>query len=133
MQEMLLRSILAACDGSVIAFRQKALKALAGVVERDPSLFTQVSKLLVRRSQRLTPDKPEIERTLEQRMLDQSPAVRDAALELLSRYVAYNAKLASQYLPRILLRVAVSASLVTSKTSSRRLHRRMPVSVFASE
>ena len=48
-------------------------------------------------------------------MLDQSPAVRDAALELLSRYVAYNAKLASQYLPRILLRVAVSASVVLGR------------------
>ena len=78
-------------------------------------------------------NQPEIERTLEQRMLDQSPAVRDAALELLSRYVAYNAKLASQYLPRILLRVAVSASVVTAKTFSRRLHRRTLVSVFASE
>jgi cohesin loading factor subunit SCC2 len=89
--ESLLVHILGACEGAVIAFRQKALKALASIVEQDPPIFLQDN----------------VRQAVEKRLLDSSPAVRDAALEMLGRYVVYRPELAKQYLPKIAERINV--------------------------
>ena len=88
----ILSHVLNACEGAVIAFRQKALKALSSIVEQDSSIYFQ----------------PNVRLAVEKRLMDSSPAVRDAALEMLGRYVVYNPELAAQYLPRIAERVTVS-------------------------
>ena len=88
----ILSHVLNACEGAVIAFRQKALKALSSIVEQDSSIYFQ----------------PNVRLAVETRLMDSSPAVRDAALEMLGRYVVYNPELAAQYLPRIAERVTVS-------------------------
>lgn len=38
----LLRAVLMSCEGAVIAFRQKALKALSSIVEQDSKMFLAV-------------------------------------------------------------------------------------------
>lgn len=43
-------------------------------------------------------------------MLDSSPAVRDAALELVGKYVVARPDLAAEYLPKICARTNVSRS-----------------------
>lgn len=88
----LLSHVLGACEGAVIAFRQKALKALASIVEQDPTIFLQ----------------PDVRQAVEKRLMDSSPAVRDAALEMLGRYVVYRPELAQEYLPKIGERINVS-------------------------
>jgi len=92
--DLLLLQVLKACEGAVIAFRQKALKALASIVEQDPSIFLQ----------------DDVREAVEKRLMDSSPAVRDAALEMLGRYVVYRPELAKEYLSKIEERINVSQS-----------------------
>lgn len=87
----LLSHVLGACEGAVIAFRQKALRALASIVEQDPAIFLQ----------------PDVRAAVEKRLMDSSPAVRDAALEMLGRYVTYRPELAQEYLNKIGERINV--------------------------
>lgn len=83
--DTLLTHVLGACEGAVIAFRQKALKALASIVEQDPSIFLR----------------EDVREAVEKRLMDSSSAVRDAALEMLGRYVVYRPELAKEYLVKI--------------------------------
>lgn len=99
MMEALIERILESCDGSVIAFRQKALKALGAIVEQDSSIFFQ----------------PNVRLAVEKRLMDSSPAVRDAALDMLGRYVVYNPELAVQYLPNIAERITDSGLSVRKR------------------
>lgn len=46
-------------------------------------------------------------KTIENRMLDSSPAVRDAAIELVGKYIVGRRDLAIEYLPKIAERVNV--------------------------
>lgn len=89
--DMLLAHVLRACEGAVIAFRQKALKGLASIVEQDPSIFLQ----------------EDVRVAVEKRLMDSSAAVRDAALEMLGRYVVYRPELAQEYLSKIEERINV--------------------------
>lgn len=89
--ETLLSHVLRACEGAVIAFRQKALKALASIVEQDPTIFLR----------------EDVREAVEKRLMDSSAAVRDAALEMLGRYVVYRPELAQEYLTKIEERVNV--------------------------
>lgn len=97
--EPLLAQILQSCEGAVIAFRQKALKALGSIVEQDPAIFFQEN----------------VRKAVEKRLMDSSPAVRDAALEMLGRYVSSNPKLAAEYLPRIGERITDSGLSVRKR------------------
>ena len=99
MMEALIERILESCDGSIIAFRQKALKALGAIVEQDSSIFFQ----------------PNVRLAVEKRLMDSSPAVRDAALDMLGRYVVYNPELAVQYLPKIAERITDSGLSVRKR------------------
>ena len=57
----------------------------------------------------------DVRAAIEKRLLDNSPLVRDAALEMLGRYVVYDSRLAIQYLPRILDRITDSALSVRKR------------------
>ena len=94
----LVHMILAACDATAVAFRTKALRDVSLIVHEDPDLFLQ----------------PDMRRTIEGRMRDASPAVRDAALELVGRYVVTRPELAKLYLPQICQR-ATDAGLSVRK------------------
>lgn len=88
--EPLLHRILSTCDATSVTFRTKALRAVGLIVHEDPDLFLE----------------PDIRHTIESRMRDASPAVRDAALELVGKYVVNQPGLAAEYLPQICQRAA---------------------------
>ena len=70
--------------------RTKALKALGQIVTSDPSILSA----------------PNVRRGIETHLLDSSPAVRDAAVELIGKYIIDSPKFASDYYQRIADRIA---------------------------
>lgn len=90
MADLFLERILATSASPSVTFRSKALKALALVVAKDETVFLQES----------------VKHCIENRMLDSSPAVRDATVELVGKYVASRPDLAVAYLPQLSARVA---------------------------
>ncbi|ORY37374.1 sister chromatid cohesion C-terminus-domain-containing protein, partial [Leucosporidium creatinivorum] len=87
--EPLLDNIVNASDSSAVGFRTKALRDIGLVVAQDPELFHQAN----------------VRKSIESRMHDSSPAVRDAAIELVGKYVVSRPDLASEYLPQICERI----------------------------
>ncbi|BGP35332.1 Sister chromatid cohesion protein 2 [Rhodotorula toruloides] len=85
MYQALLDRIVDASESTQVTLRTKALRAVSLVVAQDPDLFHQDN----------------IRRTIENRMLDSSPAVRDATIELVGKYVVSRPDLAKQYLPKL--------------------------------
>ncbi|BGP51653.1 Sister chromatid cohesion protein 2 [Rhodotorula kratochvilovae] len=81
----ILTRIVDASESAQVAQRTKALRATSLVVAQDPDLFHQDN----------------IRRSIENRTLDSSPQVRDAAIELVGKYVVSRPDLAVQYLPRL--------------------------------
>jgi hypothetical protein len=96
--DAILSHILVASELATATFRTKALRALGLIVEQDPNIFFQTS----------------VRRTIENRLLDSSPAVRDAALDMLGKYVVINPQLAVECLPRILDRINVRTCFCVS-------------------
>ncbi|KAK4330559.1 Sister chromatid cohesion protein 2 [Rhodotorula toruloides] len=85
MYQALLDRIVDASESTQVTLRTKALRAVSLVVAQNPDLFHQDN----------------IRRTIENRMLDSSPAVRDATIELVGKYVVSRPDLAKQYLPKL--------------------------------
>jgi cohesin loading factor subunit SCC2 len=85
MYQALLDRIVDASESTQVTLRTKALRAVSLVVAQDPDLFHQDN----------------IRRTIENRMLDSSPAVRDATIELVGKYVVSRPDLAKHYLPKL--------------------------------
>lgn len=81
----LLTRIVDASESAQVTLRTKALRAISAVVAQDPGLFHQEN----------------VRRSIEGRMLDSSPAVRDASIELVGKYVVGRPDLAVQYLPKL--------------------------------
>ncbi|GAA5903419.1 hypothetical protein JCM8208_001915 [Rhodotorula glutinis] len=81
----ILTRIVDASESAQMGQRAKALRAISLVVAQDPDLFNQDN----------------IRRSIENRMLDSSPMVRDASIELVGKYVVTRPDLAVQYLPRL--------------------------------
>ncbi|CAG8456254.1 3230_t:CDS:10 [Acaulospora colombiana] len=79
--DTILSRILVSLDMGVVAFRTKALRALGQVVVCDPSILSQVN----------------VRQTIAQRLSDNSPAVRDAAIDLVGRYLAQKPEITEQY------------------------------------
>jgi cohesin loading factor subunit SCC2 len=77
---------------SAVALRTKALKALSLIAAVDADILAQ----------------PAVRAAFESRMSDPSPAVRDAAVDLVGKYVVERPELAVEYYPQIALRVSVS-------------------------
>ncbi|KAJ1927700.1 Sister chromatid cohesion protein 2 [Tieghemiomyces parasiticus] len=87
--DAILARILAALDLSAVALRTKALRALGQIVGHYPALLAQ----------------PNVKVALNQRLSDSSPAVRDAAVELVGRYLAGRPALVPQYYPALSARI----------------------------
>ncbi|CAG8488506.1 3073_t:CDS:10 [Acaulospora morrowiae] len=79
--DSILSRILVSLDTGVVAFRTKALRALGQVVVCDPSILSQVN----------------VRQTIAQRLSDNSPAVRDAAIDLVGRYLSQKPEITEQY------------------------------------
>ncbi|GAA5984976.1 hypothetical protein JCM11641_005602 [Rhodosporidiobolus odoratus] len=90
MYPALLDRIVDASESAQVTLRTKALRAVSLVVAQDPDLFYQDN----------------VRRSIENRMLDASPAVRDASIELVGKYVVSRPALARQYLPKLLDRLS---------------------------
>ncbi|RDX49866.1 hypothetical protein OH76DRAFT_1556053 [Lentinus brumalis] len=86
----ILAVVLQALDAPPVFMRTKALKALGQIVTSDPSILSA----------------PNVRRGIETHLLDSSPAVRDAAVELIGKYIIDSPTLASDYYQRIADRIA---------------------------
>ncbi|KAI0823297.1 hypothetical protein BC628DRAFT_1504458 [Trametes gibbosa] len=86
----ILTVVLQALDAPPVFMRTKALKALGQIVTSDPSILSA----------------PNVRRGIETHLLDSSPAVRDAAVELIGKYIIDSPKFASDYYQRIADRIA---------------------------
>ncbi|WVQ82810.1 hypothetical protein IAT38_004942 [Cryptococcus sp. DSM 104549] len=81
----ILIALLSSMDNTIVAVRTKALRGVASVVMVDPDVLGL----------------PQIRQALEERLSDASPAVRDAAVELVGKYLVQKPKLAMEYYPHI--------------------------------
>ncbi|KAK7023031.1 sister chromatid cohesion protein [Favolaschia claudopus] len=86
----ILKVILAALDAQAIFMRTKALRALGQIVTSDPSVLAE----------------PTVRRGIETHLLDSSPAVRDAAVELIGKYMIESPEVAGDYYSKIADRMA---------------------------
>ncbi|KAF7297577.1 Sister chromatid cohesion protein [Mycena kentingensis (nom. inval.)] len=86
----ILNVILGALDAPPIFMRTKALRALGQIVTSDPTVLGQDN----------------VRRAIENHLLDNSPAVRDAAVELIGKYMIDKPEIAGNYYYQIADRMA---------------------------
>ncbi|KAI1793228.1 hypothetical protein LXA43DRAFT_1124268 [Ganoderma leucocontextum] len=86
----ILAVVLQALDAPPVFMRTKALKALGQIITSDPSILSA----------------PNVRRGIETHLLDSSPAVRDAAVELIGKYMVDSPKFAADYYLKIADRIA---------------------------
>lgn len=86
----ILNVILAALDAPAIFMRTKALRALGQIVMSDATILSA----------------PNVRRGIESHLLDSSPAVRDAAVELIGKYIIDSPEVAGDYYQKIADRMA---------------------------
>lgn len=87
--KLLLFSLTKYMDSSVVTQRSKALRGLALVVMADPETLADAT----------------VRVAIEDRLNDSSPSVRDAAVDLIGKYVVQRSELAVQYFPYLSARV----------------------------
>ena len=101
----ILHALVAIMDTPVVALRSKAIRALSSIVTVDPGVLG-----LVRTSPIIWANcQPLVHQAFINRLSDSSPAVRDASVELVGKYVVRSPALATDYYPHIALRVSVSS------------------------
>ncbi|KAG2009721.1 proline-rich protein Rad9 [Coprinopsis cinerea AmutBmut pab1-1] len=86
----ILNVILSALDAPVIFMRTKALRALGQIVTSDATILGTAS----------------VRQGIENHLLDSSPAVRDAAVELIGKYMIDSPEVAGNYYQKIAERMA---------------------------
>ncbi|KAI0051083.1 hypothetical protein FA95DRAFT_1554896 [Auriscalpium vulgare] len=86
----MLNVILMALDAPPVFMRTKALRALGQIVTSDPSILSAAN----------------VRRGIESHLLDSSPAVREAAVELIGKYMVDSPEVAGDYYQRIADRIA---------------------------
>ncbi|KAH8818805.1 sister chromatid cohesion C-terminus-domain-containing protein [Flagelloscypha sp. PMI_526] len=86
----ILNAVLQALDAPAIFMRTKALKALGQIVTADPTILSAGN----------------VRKSIESHLLDSSPQVREAAVELIGKYMVERPEVASNYYPRIAERIA---------------------------
>ncbi|KAF9457433.1 hypothetical protein BDZ94DRAFT_1326256 [Collybia nuda] len=86
----ILNIILAALDAPPIFMRTKALRALGQIVTSDATILSTSN----------------VRRAIESHLLDSSPAVRDAAVELIGKYMIDSPEVAGDYYQKIADRIA---------------------------
>ncbi|KAG9315547.1 hypothetical protein JVU11DRAFT_3168 [Chiua virens] len=86
----ILNVVLMALDAPPVFMRTKALRALGQIVTSDSTILSTAN----------------VRRAIEGHLLDSSPAVRDAAVELIGRYMIESPEVAGDYYSRIADRIA---------------------------
>ncbi|KAI0292379.1 sister chromatid cohesion C-terminus-domain-containing protein [Russula brevipes] len=86
----ILNVTLLALDAPPVFVRTKALRALGQIVTSDPTILIAAN----------------VRRGIESHLLDSSPAVRDAAVELIGKYVIESPEVAGDYYQKIADRIA---------------------------
>ncbi|KAA1473731.1 hypothetical protein DENSPDRAFT_882264 [Dentipellis sp. KUC8613] len=86
----ILNVILLALDAPPVFMRTKALRALGQIVTSDPTILSAAN----------------VRRGIESHLLDSSPAVRDAAVELIGKYMIDSPEVAGDYYQKIAERIA---------------------------
>ncbi|KAG6853818.1 hypothetical protein C0991_001064 [Blastosporella zonata] len=86
----ILTIILMALDAPLIFMRTKALRALGQIVMSDATILATAN----------------VRRSIESHLLDSSPAVRDAAVELIGKYMVDSPEVAGDYYQKIADRIA---------------------------
>ncbi|KAH7906512.1 hypothetical protein BJ138DRAFT_1071604 [Hygrophoropsis aurantiaca] len=86
----ILNVVLLALDAPPVFMRTKALRALGQIVTSDPSILSASN----------------VRRAIESHLLDSSPAVRDAAVELIGKYMTDSPEVAGDYYCKIAERIA---------------------------
>ncbi|KAJ7605513.1 hypothetical protein DFH06DRAFT_257355 [Mycena polygramma] len=86
----ILKIILSALDAPPIFMRTKALRALGQIVTSDPTILSE----------------PNVRQSIESHLLDSSSAVRDAAVELIGKYMIDSPEVAGDYYDKIADRMA---------------------------
>ncbi|KAG5653655.1 hypothetical protein H0H81_011615 [Sphagnurus paluster] len=86
----ILNTILVALDAPAIFMRTKALRALGQIVTSDATILSTAN----------------VRRSIESHLLDSSPAVRDAAVELIGKYMIDSPEVAGDYYQKIADRIA---------------------------
>ncbi|KIO02759.1 hypothetical protein M404DRAFT_15882 [Pisolithus tinctorius Marx 270] len=86
----ILNVVLMALDAPPVFMRTKALRALGQIVTSDSTILSMTN----------------VRRAIESHLLDSSPAVRDAAVELIGRYMIESPEVAGDYYSKIADRIA---------------------------
>lgn len=123
--DVTLGAILFALESSSVTSRTKALRALGHILVADSTILNLVSHELMVRfwsfcriadGFRLV-YQGNVRRSIENRLNDPSPAVRDVAVELIGQYLVTQSGLTEKYLPLLAERVDVSSRLSLSSTT----------------
>uniref|UniRef100_D8PZC4 Sister chromatid cohesion protein n=1 Tax=Schizophyllum commune (strain H4-8 / FGSC 9210) TaxID=578458 RepID=D8PZC4_SCHCM len=86
----ILNVVLKALNATATTVRTKALRALAQIISSDPSILSL----------------DDVRRAIEGHLLDSSPSVRDAAVELIGKYMVESPEVAGKYYAKIADRIA---------------------------
>ncbi|GAA5926432.1 cohesin-loading factor complex subunit SCC2 [Sporobolomyces koalae] len=92
MYQTLIGQIVQASENPQVTLRTKALRAISLVVAQDPDLFLQDN----------------VRQSIENRIHDLSPAVRDTTIELVGKHLVHRPDLAVRYLPQLIGRLSDS-------------------------
>ncbi|KAG8956027.1 Sister chromatid cohesion protein 2 [Tulasnella sp. 424] len=86
-------------DAPVVFMRTKGLRALGQIINADPEVLRKAN----------------VKQAIENHLHDLSPAVRDAAVELVSKYIAQSSDLAQEYYPVLADRIADTSIAVRKR------------------
>ncbi|KAK1921174.1 hypothetical protein DB88DRAFT_92041 [Papiliotrema laurentii] len=95
----ILNALVSTMGVSLINLRSKALRGLGTIVTVDPDVLSHAS----------------VKQAIDERLSDSSAAVRDAAVELVGKYVVQKPSLAVEYYPHLALRVSDSGLAVRKR------------------
>ena len=102
--------ILVSLDATAVFMRTKALRALGQIVTADPGILRNVSRTKcyeIHISAHEILYQVNVRKAIETHLLDSSPQVRDAAVELIGKYVVSIPEVAGDYYDQIADRIAV--------------------------
>ncbi|KAH8077046.1 hypothetical protein BXZ70DRAFT_709469 [Cristinia sonorae] len=95
----ILNVVLSALEAPPVFMRTKALKALGQIITSDASVLST----------------PNVRAAIEGHLLDSSPAVRDAAVELIGKYMIDSPEVAGRYYSKIAERIADTGLVVRKR------------------
>ncbi|CCO30647.1 Protein rad9 AltName: Full=SCC2 homolog [Rhizoctonia solani AG-1 IB] len=97
--EPILSAIILALDAPAVFMRTKALRSLGLIVTKDPTILKQAN----------------VRRAIENHLMDSSPQVRDAAIDLIGKYLVLSPELVEDYYPQIANRIADTGLVVRKR------------------